>query len=231
MLGLPRVSGVVSIQRLDLNEQVYDSLKTRLLIRELGPRTKLRLQAIADELDVSRSPVQHALTRLVTEGLVEVDRRGYRVREITPTLMCEAYDVRCALELFAADRSVGRVTAEQLGELRRLAAETAEFVVEMRMTSTQGYMAANKAFHEYIVDLAGNGQLSHTYRSLSLHELMERALAEHTTAAGSSTADHERIVRGFEAGDLTATRAAIEANVDTGKQLALQTLAASGGAL
>jgi DNA-binding GntR family transcriptional regulator len=225
------VLGAVSIQRMDLNEQVYDSLKARLLVRELGPRTKLRLQAIADELDVSRSPVQHALTRLVTEGLVEVDRRGYRVRALTPTLMWEAFDVRCALELFAADRSVGGASAEQLGELRRLAERTAEFVVDKRMTSTQAYMVANTAFHEYIVDLAGNGQLSHTYRSLSLHELMERALAEHTSAAGNSTEDHERIVRGFEARDLAATRAAIEANVETGKQLALETLAASGGAL
>ena len=225
------MSGAVSIQRVDLNEQVYDALKARLLMRELGPRAKLRLQAIADELDVSRSPVQHALTRLVAEGLVEVDRRGYHVRALTPTLMCEAFDVRCALELFAADRSVGQVTVEQLSELRRLSGQTAEFVADGRMTSKQGYMTANKAFHEYMVDLAGNGQLSHTYRSLSLHELMERALAEHTSAAGSSTDDHERIVRGFEAGDLMATRAAIEANVRTGKQLALETLDASGGAL
>ena len=59
-----------TIVRVDLNDQVYDSLKERLLTREFGGGEKLSLQTLADELGVSRSPVHHALTRLVSEGLV-----------------------------------------------------------------------------------------------------------------------------------------------------------------
>lgn len=231
MLGSRAVSESVGIQRVDLNDQVYDAIKARLLARELGPRTKLRLQALADELSVSRSPVHHALTRLVSEGLVEVDRRGYQVRALTSTLMSEAHDVRCALELFAADQTVGRLRGDQLGELRRLADRTVELVSNFEFVSKRDYMLANKAFHEYLVDVAGNATLSHAYRSLSLHQLMERALAGPSTAAGNSSEDHNRIVEAYDAGDLPAARAAIIANVETGKRLALELLVASGGIL
>ena len=87
------------IVRYELNEQVYESLKERLLTREFGGGERLALQALADRLDVSRSPVAHALTRLVAEGLVVSERRGFTVRPLTAALMVEAHEARLALEL------------------------------------------------------------------------------------------------------------------------------------
>ena len=219
------------IQRLDLTDQVYDAVKARLLTRDLGPGTRLSLQTLADQLAVSRTPVHHALTRLVSDGLVEIDRRGYRVRPVTATLMAEAHDVRCAFELFAADRTVGAVSAAELADLERLLARTVELVENFEFIDKRAYMLANKAFHEYLVDLAGNGTLSRAYRSLSLHELMERVLAGPTKEAGNSSQEHRRIVEAYAAADLPAARAAIIANVETGKQLARATIESVGGML
>ena len=42
--------------RVDLNEQAYQWVRERLLARHFGPGEKLGLQALADELGVSRSP-------------------------------------------------------------------------------------------------------------------------------------------------------------------------------
>ena len=53
------------LPRANLNEQVYDTLRRRILAREHGPGEKLSLHELAAELGVSRSPVHHALTRLV----------------------------------------------------------------------------------------------------------------------------------------------------------------------
>jgi DNA-binding GntR family transcriptional regulator len=229
-----RFAGVLSpgvIQRIDLTDQVYGAIKTRLLARDLGPGSKLSLQALADELAVSRTPVHHALTRLVTEGLVEVDRRGYRVRPLSAALMAQGHDVRCALELFAADQAVGHLSAEQLATFRELLERTVELVENFEFVDKHAYMLANKAFHEYLVDLAGNGVLSQTYRSLNLHELTERVLAGPTRAAGNSSEEHRRIVEAYERGDLPAARSAIAANVETGKQLALEMIEKLGGML
>lgn len=93
--------------RLDLNDQVYDAVKARLVTREFGGGAKISLQTIADELGVSRSPVHHALTRLTTEGLVTSEPRGYVVRPLTVELMDELHEARLALELHAADLTIG----------------------------------------------------------------------------------------------------------------------------
>ena len=53
-----------------LNERVYDELRARVLRRQHAPGSKLSLHTLATELGVSRSPVHHALTRLVAEGLL-----------------------------------------------------------------------------------------------------------------------------------------------------------------
>src|SRR5512134_3894147 len=91
----------------NLNERVYDELRTRILTRREPSGAKLSLHALATELGVSRSPVHHALTRLVSEGLLTVrPRRGYYVAPITARAVAEGYDVRLALELLAAERSV-----------------------------------------------------------------------------------------------------------------------------
>ena len=169
------------IQRIDLQDQVYETVKARVLNGELDPDARLPLQALADELAVSRSPVHHALTRLVTQGLVDVDARGYRVRPVTVKRMEEAHGVRCALELYAADQTLGRLSTDQLAGLR---------------------------------------------------ELMERVLfSGPTRTAGDSTEEHRAIVAAYEAGDLAAARAAIMANIETGLQIAVTVIEASGGAL
>ena len=72
------------LPRTNLNEQVYETLRQRVLRRDPGPGAKLSLHELATELGVSRSPVHHALTRLVSEGLLSVKaRRGYYVTPVT----------------------------------------------------------------------------------------------------------------------------------------------------
>src|SRR5919112_4397345 len=101
-----------TIRRSTLNDRVYETLKRRLVRRELGPGEKLSLHELAAELGVSRSPVHHALTRLVAEGLLTVkSRRGYYVTALTANALEEGYEVRLALELQAAERAVGHVDA------------------------------------------------------------------------------------------------------------------------
>jgi DNA-binding GntR family transcriptional regulator len=221
-----------AIQRFDLKDQVYETVKARVLAGELGPDARLPLQMIADELAVSRSPVQHALTRLVTQRLVDVDSRGYRVRPVTVKRIEEAHGVRLALELYAAEETVGRLLAVQLEGLRTLLDRTIASVENLEFVDKHEYMLANKAFHEYLVDLAGNETLSDAYRSLNLHELMERVLfSGPTRTAGNSSEEHRAIVAAYAAGDLDSARAAIIANIETGRQIAVSVIETSGGAL
>lgn len=209
-----------TLARTNLNDQVYETIKRRLIRRELGPGEKVSLHELAGELGVSRSPVHHALTRLVSEGLLTVkSRRGYYVTALTATALADGYDVRLGLELLAAEGAIGRATAPQLRRFRVLLERTSAAV------SHEEWDTANAAFHEHQVDLAGNALLSRFYRELSVNLMMQVIRGGRLEAGSYLATEHGAIVEAFEAADLEAARAAIRAHIETGRRIALDALA------
>jgi DNA-binding GntR family transcriptional regulator len=215
-----------TLPRTNLNEQVYSTLRTRLLHREPGPGAKLSLHELAEELGVSRSPVHHALTRLVSEGLLTVKaRRGYYVSPVTAEALVEGYDVRLALELHAADSTVGRLAPAQLERFRELLAATTAAI------SHEEWDTANAAFHEYQIDLAGNSLLSRFYRELSVNLMMQVIRGGRLEGGEYLAIEHGAIVAGFEAEDLERTKSAIRTHIDSGRRIALDAIERAGGVL
>jgi DNA-binding GntR family transcriptional regulator len=212
--------------RTNLNDRVYETLKARLIGRELGPGEKVSLHELATTLGVSRSPVHHALTRLVAEGLLTVkSRRGYYVTALTEATIAEGYDVRLALELQAAERAVGRVEPDGLRRFRELHRATVAAVSHAEWDS------ANASFHEHQVDLAGNALLSRFYRDLSVNLMMQVIRGGRLEGGSYLAREHEAIVDAYEAGDLAAACEAIRAHIATGRQIALHALESTGGVL
>jgi DNA-binding GntR family transcriptional regulator len=210
----------------NLNEWVYEELRTRLLTRQEPAGGKLSLHALAAELGVSRSPVHHALTRLVSEGLLTVrPRRGYFVTPVTARAVAEGYDVRLALELLAAERSVRRVTLGELARFSELLDATEAAI------SHEEWDAANAAFHEYQIDLAGNALLSRFYRELSVNLMMQVIRGGRVEGHANLVTEHRRIVEAFTSGELTAAAHAIREHIETGRRIALDAIERAGGVL
>jgi DNA-binding GntR family transcriptional regulator len=217
---------VTAPPRTNLNDQVYETLKTRLVRRELGPGEKVSLHELAATLGVSRSPVHHALTRLVSEGLLTVkSRRGYFVTPLTESAIEEGYDVRLALELQAAESTIGRVGRDGLRRFRDLHEATAEAVSHAEWDS------ANAAFHEHQVDLAGNSLLSRFYRELSVNLMMQVIRGGMLEGGEYLAREHRAIVDAFDASDLAAAQQAIRTHIESGKGIALDAIERSGGVL
>jgi DNA-binding GntR family transcriptional regulator len=215
-----------TLTRTNLNDRVYDTLKRRFVRREVGPGEKVSLHELAAELGVSRSPVHHALTRLVSEGLLSVkSRRGYYVTPLTQVAVVEGYDVRLALELRAAETAVGHVEREALDRFRELQLASADAV------SHEEWDTANAAFHEYQVDLAGNSLLSRFYRELSVNLMMQVIRGGKLEGGAYLATEHEAIVDAYLRDDLDAARAAIAAHIETGRRIALDALEAADGVL
>jgi len=214
------------LPRANLNEQVYETLRERLLMREPGAGAKLSLHELASELGVSRSPVHHALTRLVSEGLLTVKaRRGYYVTPVTHDAVVEGYDVRLALELHAAERSVGRLGRHELERFHALL-EASEDAI-----SHEEWDAANAAFHEFQIDLAGNALLSRFYRELSVNLMMQVIRGGKLEGGEYLATEHAAIVEAFEVGDVDAARTAIRVHIETGTRIALEAIERAGGTL
>jgi DNA-binding GntR family transcriptional regulator len=216
----------ITLPRTNLNEQVYETLRQRVLRRDPGPGAKLSLHELATELGVSRSPVHHALTRLVSEGLLSVKaRRGYYVTPVTPATVGNGYDVRLALEMHAAERVVGTAEQARLTRFRELMTASEEAI------SQEEWDAANAAFHEYQVDLADNPMLSHVYRELSVNLMMQVIRGGRLEGGEYLAREHRAIVDAFEAGSLPSAQDAIRTHIESGKRIALEAIERAGGVL
>ena len=217
---------VTVLTPLNLNERVYDELRTRVLTRQEPSGAKLSLHALADELGVSRSPVHHALTRLVSEGLLSVQpRRGYYVTPVTARAVAEGYDVRLALELIAAERAIEHLDESRLVHFAELLEATDAAI------SHEEWDAANAAFHEQQIDLAGNALLSRFYRELSVNLMMQVIRGGRVEGHANLVTEHRRIVETLMAGDLAAAERAIREHIETGRRIALEAITRAGGEL
>ncbi|KAE8758227.1 cytochrome P450 [Paraburkholderia madseniana] len=124
----------------------------------------------------------------------------------TPVDVDEAFDLRMALELGAAQLTMGRLSSEQLIMFRRLAEATAPFVSGQRFTDVPRYIEANHAFHMFTVEASRNTQLIALYRQLAVQDYIARALTDQIEIVGDIVQQHRDIVGAFELGDLNKAR-------------------------
>ena len=107
-----------------IGDMVYEVLRESILSGAFSPGERLRQEALAAAIGVSRLPVRAALLRLDAEGLVEFSpHRGAVVQTLTHDEIAEIYELRDLLECYALRKSMARMTPERIARLREIAAE------------------------------------------------------------------------------------------------------------
>ena len=129
----------------------------------------------------------------------------------------QAFDTRMALELGAAQLVVGKLSAEQLTEYRRLAEATGQYIKDGHFTDPAGFRETNSAFHLFPIEATGNAVLLEAYRKLLVQEYMGQVLTPSVDLVGDITKDHIEIVGAFERGDFGALREIIAEHNDHAK--------------
>ena len=152
-------------------------------------------------------------------------RRGYYMTPVTESTIGDGYDVRLALELHAAERSVGNADPRKLERFRTLMEESEAAI------SQEDWDAANAAFHEFQIDLAANKMLSHTYRELSVNLMMQVIRGGRLEGGEYLAREHRAIVDAFDAGDLPEAQQAIRTHIESGKRIAIEAIERAGGVL
>jgi DNA-binding GntR family transcriptional regulator len=217
------------IVRVDVTHQVYGAIRTRLLNRGFRGGERVNVQAFADELGVSRTPVSNALLQLAAEGLLVSVPAGYVVRPLTDDLLEGLYETRLALELHAVSLSIGRTTKYQLDELEQLVASICQATEERRIDAHE-FAVADGAFHAYQVGLAGHSPISEAYQHLWLSHVQARALLLLSRLPDrEAVAEHEAVLEGFRRGDPDAVVRAIRADARNDRALCREALQRAGG--
>jgi DNA-binding GntR family transcriptional regulator len=137
-------------------EWVYELLRTRIAEGRIRPNTRLVETALADELQISRTPVREGIQRLAAAGYVVGGRGGWVVREHSALEIQEIYEARAALEGYASRLTAFRATEEELDVITRT--HGAEGHRLMRLPREE-LVVVNDSFHNAIVEASGNKRL------------------------------------------------------------------------
>ena len=152
-------------------ELAYQSLKQRLLNGDFAPGARLGEERLAAELEVSRTPIREALSRLHSEGLVErLPDGGFGPTLINLHLVRELYEIRFALERFALRRTDGAEPAHDEDLIRALHADWVDLEAPRHDDEVVGdFVLLDEDFHERLAAAAGNESLVD-----HLHKVNER---------------------------------------------------------
>jgi DNA-binding GntR family transcriptional regulator len=207
------------LRSVTLSGLVQDEILRRIKAGELQAGMKVNEMDLAEHLQISRSPVREAFRALEEAGLVWLEKnRGAYIREISDGEAAELYEVRAGLDEMAGRRLATVITEEEVSELR-------EMLDRLEARSNDGelndYFSLNIAFHDRLVEMAGNATLLALYRQVinRMHLLRRRGFS----LSGSSQASHEEhrmILDALAARDPEAVARTVRKHVESGFQRA-----------
>ena len=138
-----------------LRKQIYELLKENILAGELHPGQKISEQKIAEELNVSRTPVREAIQLLESEDLVAVvPKRGVFIAGIkSKKEINDIFQVRVNLEGLAACLTAKNIQAQKMNRLEQF---LEEFKTDPENMTLQQCIDIDISFHQFIYDTADN---------------------------------------------------------------------------
>jgi DNA-binding GntR family transcriptional regulator len=155
---------------LQLGARAYRALWSGIMTGGIESGVQLRPDTIAQQLDISTTPVREALHRLETDGLVvKLPYKGWYVKEFTEQEVRELYEMRAALECFGVRLACERITDERLAWLRehQSVGESA-----LRDGDMEAYRIYNRDLHAAIVESARNAFLTMLMGQVDLQSQM-----------------------------------------------------------
>ena len=150
------------------SQRAYRHIRQKLLDGSVPPGSRLSYGTIGKEIGVSATPVSEAVGQLASEGFVElVPQLGAIVRELSRDEAIELYELREALESFAARRAAERIGDRLLDELAGNLAASAEIVTRVRNSGKESadraianrFHSLDLAFHMTIIEASRNRRM------------------------------------------------------------------------
>src|SRR5579875_1626021 len=178
-------------------EQLANLLRRAVRERILLPGQTLNQDELAARFGVSRIPLREALHTLAGEGLI-VMRPGIGavVAELRPNELEELLELRMALEPPLMASVVGKVSAQQLSELRAHAARLDELGAQGDLDS---WCSEHYACHRRLLELAGRRHaLRLVMQVLNLMEPYARVYAGLAHDDTRSRCDHLALLDAIE---------------------------------
>lgn len=203
------------MRRRNLDEEVYDILLQQIMDGTYSMGEKIRVEELADELDVSATPVLSALRKLVYFGLVTTKRgNGFFVAAFTPQEQRELLQAHDEIFMMAFRKIIERDDPALIQRLRVLSDQA---MAAYQSQKYKSYLKVDNLFHNTILE-----QLENRYLIAFCHEMFQKLcfcyqLNIASDSRGIKTArpeNHYRFCDALERKDYAALRATLRDDFD-----------------
>ncbi|WP_083940864.1 GntR family transcriptional regulator [Schaalia vaccimaxillae] len=214
--GIDVVKAPTALQRGTLAEQIQSILIDRIMAGEYSPGDFLRTRTLAQEFEVSTTPVREALTMLESAKLVSRQAHiGFEVRN--PPDLYEMDQIMAARRLF---EPIAAELACKQGPsvIKRVRTAYEEQERTGRTTTMDDYLAfmhADDAFHRAIWEGTGNPYIAEMLELLGgVIQRWRRFTPGLIADRDIAVTEHEAILLALESGDSHAASAAMLDHID-----------------
>lgn len=201
---------VAQDDRSSVSEQAYQFVRSLIFAGELAPGSVFTERKLADQINISRTPLRTAVTRLLGEGLLERLSNGTLViREVPLDELLQIMVIRRQLESEAAAQAAVKAWP---GAADALIAESHE-VIANPVTELEPFWAYDDRFHLFVAEESGMPLLARMIR-----QNREMARMCHVVRMERNFSDqaqeHLKVLEAIAARDADAARAMMIAHTN-----------------
>lgn len=175
-------------------QRVYRQLRDKILIGDISPGERLKVENLKSSLDSGATPIREALSLLTSDQLVErIDQRGFRAAPANKSNFEEIFNLRCQLESMALRTSIEK-GSEAWEESLILAHHRLSRVKE---TGTENFEKHHKMFHMTLLSACDSAILMGYCSQLYDLNIRYRHLAGQIKSYSTRNVagEHERILK------------------------------------
>ena len=226
MEGALEPLGPAELMSQSTSEFVYQRLREAIQTGSFAPYTRLIQGQLAEQLNVSRTPVRDALWRLANEDVViGTPGRGYMVPDITPDDVRQVHHVRRALECAGVQEAAPNYSVKDIRLLRSLHEEAAS-----ADPAAADYFGMNCQFHLALIKPAENELLVRLLNQVWCLPAARKIAARYidsTARTRRSLAEHKQLIAAAEGRDGPALVKLLAEHIDRSYTFATATIRSS----
>lgn len=212
---------------LSAEERAYQQVRRDILDGRFQPGERLREEALALQVGVSRTPVRGALQRLAADGLVEFRRYvGAVVRVLPLDEVEQIYQFRVVVESLAAELAAQRASEEDIERLDALCRRMDQ-IAAREIPDLMEIARLNKDFHLTLLATTGNIFVKRVAENLGDLNFMVRAYSRYSRAGlMRSMGQHRELVQALRARNALWARSIMTAHIEAGRSSNAEWMAA-----
>lgn len=157
----------------NLTLKIHDILESRILSNYYEDGFCIKEKKIADEFEVSRTPVREALQLLESDNLIVHNdfNKGYFVKKFSVKDICDIYDLRTILESYSASLCAEKISEEEMLHLNETLILEEFYIKNYNLERIIYY---DNKFHDIIHRQSDNVFLERTLNRLHRYTLFFR---------------------------------------------------------